>query len=367
MGKRELLLVGGFVLLGVLVYQLTAPASTDTTGAFAAWWARLRSHIQEHRVEQPYERKAEVPVPAEVKTVSVDLVRGTVTIVGEARETIAVDAKGVVLGADAKMVAEVEKQISLKVAPDGSVLRVGIVVPGGDELARRPRPSLNVTIRVPSRLAVEAHQTGGELTVTDVAAIHLPKTSGRVRFARITGSVTGELERGSLDVERVGSVALKLHRCDARLEAIAGAFELEAQRCEIRARGVGGASTLKIEEVEGELEESVGPVTLKGVGGEFRIRGARGPIDAESTRTTLILVPAEAVPITATVDRDQIEITLPRGGVEVDALAKQGDIRAPDGLLTFERDDDQVKATGTVRGGGPRIQLRTTRGDIVVR
>jgi hypothetical protein len=367
MGKRELLLVGGFVILGALVYQLTMPASADTGGGFAAWWARVRSHIQEARVERSYERKTDVPVPAGVKTVAVDVARGTVTIVGEARETVSVDARGMALGADEKMAAEMERQIRLTAEPDGPVIRVAVVVPDRDELARLPRPTLNLTIRVPSSLTVEVRQGGGELTVSDVAAVHLPRAEGRVRIAGIAGAVTGDLRRGALDVERVGAVALKVERCEARFEAIAGAFEIEAKRCEVRARKVGGASTLKFEDVEGELEEPAGPVKLKGRGGEFHIRAARGAIEAESDRTTLFLVPAVPVPITATVERDSLEVTLPRGGVVVDAMATHGEIRSPDGLLTFERGTDVVKATATVQGGGPRVQLRTTRGDIVVR
>jgi hypothetical protein len=299
--------------------------------------------------------------------VAVDVARGTVTIVGEARDTVSVDARGMALGADEKMAAEMERQIRLTAAPDGPVIRVAVVVPDRDELARLPRPTLNLTIRVPSSLNVQVRQGGGELSVSDVAAVHVPRAEGRMRVSGIAGALTGDFKRGALDVERVGSVALKVERCEARFEAIAGAFEIEAKRCELRARKVGGASTLKLEDVEGELEEPVGPVKLKGRGGAYHVRAGRGPIDAESERTTLYLVPAVPVAITATVEHDDLEVTLPRGGVVVDAMATHGDIRFPDGLLTLERGTDVVKATATVLGGGPRVQLRTTRGDIVVR
>lgn len=367
MGKRELLLVSGFAVIGILVYQLTMPASADTGGGFSAWWARVRSHFQENRVERRYERKAEVPVTPEVKTLAVRLGRGSVNIVGEARDTIAVELSGAVLAADEAAAAEVERKIALTAEPDGTAIRVAVEVPDHDELARRPRPSVRLTIRVPSRLAVEVRSGGGELAVNDVAAVHLREAEGNIRIGGIAGAVSGEVARGSLEVERVGSVALKARRCDARFATINGAFELEANRCEVRARAVQGASTLDIENVEGELEDAVGPVRIKGQGGAFYVRGGRGPIDADTDRTTLHLLPAAPVPINATVERDTIEITLPRGGLEVDAIATDGDVRAPHGLLTVERSDDMVKASGAVLGGGPRVQLRTTRGDIIVR
>ena len=64
MGKRELLLISGFAVIGLLVYQLTMPATADSGGGFSAWWARVRSHVGQNRVEKHYERKDEVKVPA---------------------------------------------------------------------------------------------------------------------------------------------------------------------------------------------------------------------------------------------------------------------------------------------------------------
>jgi hypothetical protein len=365
MGKRELLLISGFAVIGVLVYQLTMPASADTGGSFSAWWARVRSHLTEHWIEKRYERKAEVAVQADVKTLSVDFGRATATIVGEARDTVAVDVSGVIFGADEGQAQELERQIGLTVEPDGGVMRVALALPKRDELTRRP--TRQFTIRVPARLAIEARLGGGELSIQQVGAVHLPTAAGNVRIEAITGAVTGDLERGMLEVERVGSLAMKIRRCEARLEAIAGALEVDARGCELRARKVGGPSTLDIENVEGELEEADGPVKITGKGGAFHVRGAKGAIDATTDRTTLYLLPAAPVAITASVERDTLEITLPRGGVVVDAAATQGDIRSPEGLLTVTRGEEIVKATGAVGGGGPRIELRTTRGDIVIR
>ena len=106
---------------------------------------------------------------------------------------------------------------------------------------------------------------------------------------------------------------------------------------------------------------------LTGSGGEVRVRGVRAPITAETTSTTLILSPGAAVPITAATENDRIELTLPDGGVVLEAKATNGDIEAPEGVVTIERHDDLVAAHGRIRGGGPLVSLRTTRGDIVVR
>jgi hypothetical protein len=365
MGKRELLLISGFAVVGLLVYQLTMPATADTGGGFAAWWARVRSHVQDNWVERRYERKEDVAVPAAVKQVSIELDRATLTVIGEARDTIGVELSGVVFGGDEQTAKALEQQIALGLTTDGPVMKVALTLPKRDELSRRPRVQL--TVRVPARLGVDLRLGGGELDVTNVASVHVARATGRMRFSAIAGAVTGELERGEIDIERVGSVAIETRNSQVRISDVAGTLEAEVRRGDFRARGIGGAAHLESHDIEGELEDLAGPVKLTGSGGEVRVRDARGPITAETERTTLKFSPGIAVAISATTEHDSIELTLPPGGMELEASVTDGEIRAPEGLLTVQRDGEDAKASATVRGGGPRMVLRTTRGDITVR
>ncbi len=365
MGKRELILISGFAVIGLLVYRLTMPASADTGGGFAAWWSRVRSHVQQNWIEQRFERKEELPVPAAAKTVAVELDRASVTVVGEPRDTIAIDLSGVVFGGDEAMAKALEQQIAVGVTTDGAVMKVALTMPNRDEFARRPR--IQLTLRVPTRLGVEVRLGGGELDVTNVASVNVAKASGRMRFATIAGAVTGELGPGELDIDHAGSVAIETQRCQVRIANVAGSLEAEARRGDFRARGIGGPAHLEGRDIEAELEDLAGPLRLTGSGGEFRVRGVRGPIEAETERTTLKLTPGTAVAISATTENDSIDLTLPAGGVVLDLTATHGDIRTPDGLITVRRDGDDATASGTVRGGGPRVVLRTSRGDITVR
>ena len=136
MGKRELLLISGFAVIGLLVYQLTMPATADTGGGFASWWARVRSHVGQNRIEQHYERKDEVKVPDAIRTVVVQLDRASVTILGEARDTLAVDLSGVVYGSDEKMADELAQQIAVAVTTDGPIMKLVTTMPKRDDLAR---------------------------------------------------------------------------------------------------------------------------------------------------------------------------------------------------------------------------------------
>jgi len=365
MGKRELLLISGFAVIGLLVYQLTMPATADTGGGFAAWWARVRSHVGQNRVEQHYERKEEATVPADIRTVAVQLDRASVTILGEPRDTIAVDLTGVVYASDERMATEQAQQIAVAITTDGSIMKLVTTLPKRDEQARRPRVQL--TVRVPARLGIELRLGGGELDVTNVGSVQVVKASGRIRLASIAGAVTGELGPGEIEIDHAGSVAIETRNSQVRIADVAGTFEVEARRGDFRARGIGGAAHLEGRDVEAELEDLAGPLRLTGSGGEVRVRDVRGPITAETERTTLKLTPGTAVEISATTEHDAIELTLPSAGIVLDAKATDGDIRTPDGLITVQRSGEDATASGPLRGGGPRVMLRTSRGDITVR
>ena len=93
----------------------------------------------------------------------------------------------------------------------------------------------------------------------------------------------------------------------------------------------------------------------------------RGPITAETERTTLKLTPGIAVDDLGDdrARRDRTDAAV--GRAVLDATATDGDIRTPDGLITVQRSGEDATASGPLRGGGPRVMLRTSRGDIIVR
>src|SRR5262249_58003991 len=92
MGKRELVLVAGFVLLGIAVYQFTAPPPPPGTEGFS--FGRLLRNIR-REVKGPRETASAdssqtVAVPASTSMLRLSVVRmSDVTITGEDRNDIA--------------------------------------------------------------------------------------------------------------------------------------------------------------------------------------------------------------------------------------------------------------------------------------
>jgi hypothetical protein len=364
MGKRELLLIGLFGVLGLIAYQLTAPARPEGGFSLRDWLARVRREVQEVRIQQPVTRSLDAPVPASVARVRLEGPRGTFTVVGEARDTVAIELKGVVHAVDEAEAAAQARQLAVTATPEGDRLVVRITLP---DMEVRRRLPLDVSIRMPARLALDLSMPGGQTEVSGIAAVAIERASGRARFAGIAGAVSGEFGSGAIEIERVGSLDLKARRTELRIVGVAGAARLEAAAGDLVLRGVEGPTTLKVERMDSELEDLGGPLEVTGSGGQLRVRGARGAITCDTRRVTLLLAPAVPVPITATSDADLIEVTLPRGGATVDARAERGEIRVPDDTLAVKTHEEVQEAQGAIAGGGPRLQLRTTRGDIVIR
>ena len=73
----------------------------------------------------------------------------------------------------------------------------------------------------------------------------------------------------------------------------------------------------------------------------------------------------------AITNEETLAVRLPdNAGVTIDATAARGEIRLPDSLtesVKLVKTPDEQRARGSVRGGGPQLSLRVTRGDIVIR
>src|SRR5579859_6972331 len=92
MGKRELVLVIGFVLLGIVVYQFTAPPPPPGGGGFSVggFIRNIRREVKGARETATAESSVTAAVPANVRTLRLDVARvSDVTITGEDREDVA--------------------------------------------------------------------------------------------------------------------------------------------------------------------------------------------------------------------------------------------------------------------------------------
>src|SRR5829696_8303228 len=91
MGKRELLLVVGFIVLGAVVYQVTAgPADPSRRSwSFAGMIQQMRREVSGNQASGKSRSTLTAPAPSSLRELRLVMRSGKITVTGEDREDIA--------------------------------------------------------------------------------------------------------------------------------------------------------------------------------------------------------------------------------------------------------------------------------------
>ena len=138
---------------------------------------------------------------------------------------------------------------------------------------------------------------------------------------------------------------------ELRLESVTGPLDVEARNTELT---LDAAKTAKP------------PFRFNGTGGELHVSSLRTEARIDGRNTDIEVVMQAAAPLTIYNTGENINVTAPPTGYTLDAIATEGRLDIADGTLKPQEDGDS-RVNGAVRGGGPTLSLRATRGDITVR
>ncbi|MDJ0785854.1 MAG: DUF4097 family beta strand repeat-containing protein, partial [Myxococcota bacterium] len=189
---------------------------------------------------------------------------------------------------------------------------------------------VRVDVRVPIRFDVEAKTSGGNVSVADVDGEVQLKTSG--------GRIEVEDVEGELEVNTSGG-PIRIHNVVGPVEA----------------RTSGGNV---------EVSELQGPAELRSSGGRIVVEEASGRIDAHTSGGEIRIdfdgAPAGEVQTSG----GSIQVSWPEHlGTRLDANTSGGRVRI-DECFQVSGQVGRKKVQGDVGGGGERLRLRTSGGDI---
>jgi hypothetical protein len=211
-------------------------------------------------------------------------------------------------------------------------------------------PNVRVHVWVPESSRVEARCRGGALRVADVEGpVRARVRDADVEIRGVQGPVRLRVVGGAVDVEDV-----------------AGAVEIASTDGEIRAARVGGGVEARTSEGAIALQHVSGGVTAKTLSGDIELSHVEGPAVARTENGSVEAHFTAAAAGSLETERGSVLVTLPdAAGATVDARATRGEIEFSPGL-GWRGEADAHQATGTVGAGGPRLSLRTSRGEIRV-
>jgi hypothetical protein len=367
MGKRELLLIASFVVIGIAVYYVTAPAAApgDQGISVSRIIEHIRREVQGNRSSAEVSTSKVVPVTPELAELRFDLGSAPLTVTGEDRTDIVFDLIVWSNGYDETEARKYATETVLKTSEAGTSLSVEIEYP---EPAQQ---RATLVARVPRRLAVRVLPSRGKILISDVAAAEIVEARGQVTVARIDGRVAATHRGGKLEVQSVGSLKLNARGSVTTLKDIKGDVTLQLQAGELNGAGLGGpievdsnGTRITLEDLSAtrkpiRINAANGTVVLAGVRADTRIEGRDTRVEVSLDRPAPIAIYAEG--------DEPLNVTLPQGGFDLDALVTNANLTVPDGLPEVKSTGNERRINGPVYGGGPTITLRATRGNIVLR
>jgi hypothetical protein len=374
MGKRELLLIVCFVIVGAVVYQATAPPSGPNPSgrSFSAFFEHVKREIRGNR------GRAELTTVSthelDPQTTELRLSGGfqEVTITGETRNNIEARLRVTSNGVDDENAKQLASESRLLPDKAGPSLRLEMKYPDpGQQRAF-------LILLVPSRLAVRIDQGsgGGQRTIIGNVGAVDATVRGETTVKNVAGRVNVTHRAGRVTVEQAASLKLTGRGSDATVSNVRGDASFSMQSGELNASTIKGAIDVEGQNTEvsfKKLDDSNGPLRVNAVGGSVTLEGLRGDARIDGRNTEIDIEVAKAGPIAVSNQGDEpIEITMPPGGFVLDAVTKEGRVNLPDDIRSAlsvdgEEAERPQRANGAVHGGGPTITLRAVHGDIIVR
>ena len=366
MGKRELVLIAIFVIAGAVVYQVTAPPLAPGQEGFSLGRViqNVRRGIQGRRARATVESTRTEPLAAGVTELRINVRSADLTLTGEDRPDAAFALSVSSNGTDDEDAKRLAGMTTLKIERAGSGLVVGIVYP------RDGLQQAKLTIRLPKTLAARVESKSGRLDASDLAGLTVKGNRGDSTIKNIAGEADIMQRGGALQLSDAGSLRLNAINAESNVTRIAGIVSVDANGGQIQLSSVGGPLDVKSRNTEVRLREAPelkAPLRIDMQGGELDIEGLRTEARIDGRNTDMRVLQDKAAPLTVYNNNDDVVVGLPPGGYTLDAIATDGGLNSEDSTLKVTGDDREKRVMGAVRGGGPALTIRATRGRIDLR
>lgn len=215
-----------------------------------------------------------------------------------------------------------------------------------------PRLRMKAVVTVPRNAVVQLATSGGDVIVLDLDGVVQARTSGGdILLGRLGGQVKASTSGGDVTVKEMRSaVDVSTSGGDILVEGAPAGVTAKTSGGDITIRRAGGNIVARTSGGDIDLEGGTGVVEARTSGGDVVARFASAPrsdVNLSTSGGSVHLV----VPVTS--------------GFELDASSNGGDVSSSIPVLVQgKRHDDHL--VGRVNGGGPRVRLRSSAGDIVI-
>ena len=265
---------------------------------------------------------------------------GDITIKTADTREIRLTARQVIRASTDKEADEILEKLNLTFEQQGNDVTAEAKYqkqPGGFHWGSWPPVSVSFEVTVPKNFNLNLNTSGGDITAGSVQGNVRARTSGgNLKFDRVDGEIDAHTSGGDIILQE-GTASAKL--------------------------GTSGGNI--------EVDRAGGPTEVSTSGGDLTINSVAQLISATTSggnvRAT-ITEPLKQDTLLSTSGGD-VRVRIVKGaGFELDASTSGGDVRAEGLTITIAKGGvGRSRLAGSVNGGGPRLKLRSSGGDISVR
>jgi hypothetical protein len=375
MGKRELLLIAVFLVVGVVIYQATAPpAGPDDRGlSFSKIVDKVRREVRGNRASTEITRTSTEAIAAEITEIRVLGWIAELELVGESRPDVATSLRVRSAAYDNNEAKQYAEETRLVVDRAGNSLTLRVKYPEGRHTGRQWS---YLTLKVPARLLVRTEGIG-KAGIANVAGVEMTNSRGETSINGISGRTVVNHRGGTMSIADVGSLRWTGRNTELKVAGVKGDTSiLIEQGGELIATKLAGAIDVESRNADVRLDDlraARGPIRLNVNGGSAKLGDIRTDTRVDGRRAELDISIAAAAPIAIYNEGDDIRLTPPPGGFRLDAVVIEGRIESKETLdqlgveLEGSEASKETRAAGAVGGGGPTITVRATRGNLTIR
>ena len=265
---------------------------------------------------------------------------GDIVIQTAETNEIRITAKETIRASSEKEADELLEKLSLTFAQQGNDVTVEAKYesrPPGLHFGNWPPVNVGFTVTLPKNFNVNLNTSGGDIRVASLTGNARARTSGgNLRFEGIDGEIDAHTSGGD--------ITLREGTARAKLGTSGGDIEIDR---------VGGPT---------EVSTSGGDITINSVTQLISATTSGGNVKATITE------PLKQDTVLSTSGGDVRVHVVKNAGFELDASTSGGDVNAEGLTLTISKGGmGRSRLVGSVNGGGPRLKLRSSGGDIVIR
>lgn len=234
---------------------------------------------------------------------------------------------------------EIATKLTLSLAAEGEGITAKAIYekrPPGFHWNNWPPVQVNFTVSIPKNYHVRLKTSGGDIKVQDLnGKAHVRTSGGNITLAKVSGDVDASTSGGDVRLgEGLGTVRLRTSGGNISVDHAVGVTDLNTSGGDIRIGAVDSSL---------DARTSGGNVTADRLGaftGDSRLETSGG----------------------------NVSVNVPKSlGFELEASTSGGQVNASGLTITINKGGaGRSKLSGTVNGGGPRLKLRSSGGDISV-